>query len=409
MSKRSKNKAPDRVAPEPVTFATVLAGLEQPGALSATRLRDLRSAVHVSDLLGNEPRGIRLDMEAIRAGFAAISPVAAGMTPKRFANIRSDFLAAVKASGMMPVKVEVKKPLSPAWVGLFERLAGRRAHLGLSRLARYASTRGIEPGEINDNVIVGFITAVREESLHRNPNRLHRQVALIWNEAARDPKLGLKPVTVASFRGPPKRIDWSILPDCFRQDVDNYLSWAAGADPFAADARARALAPRTLRLRRDQIHAAASALVECGTEPAAIRSLADLVTINAVKSILRQRLDGVAGEENTFNHNLGRALVQIAYEWVKTEPAVLAELKRIVGKVAMPAVGLTNKNKRFLRQFDDPQALRRLVQLPEKLWARSEARPQPELPHFGQGTSGTRYCNSDLHATAAAELGKSDL
>jgi integrase len=370
MSKRSKNKAPDRVGPEPVTLATVLAGLEQPGALSGTRLRDLRSAVHrVADLLGNEPRGVPLDLEAIRAGFAAISPVAAGMTPKRFANIRSDFLAAVKASGMMPVKVEVKKPLSPAWVGLFERLAGRRAHLGLSRLARYASTRGIEPGEINDTVIVGFITAVREESLHRNPNRLHRQVALIWNEAARDPKLGLKPVTVASFRGPPKRIDWSILPDSFRQDVDNYLSWAAGADPFAADARARALAPRTLRLRRDQIHAAASALVECGTGPAAIRSLADLVTINAVKSILRQRLDRVAGEENTFNHNLARALIQIAYEWVKAEPAVFAELKRIVGKVPMPAVGLTNKNKRFLRQFDDPQALRRLVQLPEKLWA----------------------------------------
>jgi hypothetical protein len=286
MSKRSKNKAPDGVAPEPVTLATVLAGLEQPSALSATRRRDLRSAVHrVADLLGNEPRGVPLDMEAIRVGLAAISPVAAGMTPKRFANIRSDFLAAVTASGVMPVKLQVKKPLSPGWVGLFERLAGRRAHLGLSRLARYASMQGIEPGEINDNVIGGFITVVREESLHRNPNRLHRQVTLIWNDAAHDPKLGLKPVTVASFRGPPKRIDWSILPDCFKQDVDNYLSWAAGTDPFAADARARALAPRTLRLRRDQIHAAVSALVECGNEPAAIRSLADLVSINAVRHI----------------------------------------------------------------------------------------------------------------------------
>jgi integrase len=378
MNKRSKNKAPGGVATEPVTLATVMTALEQAGALSATRLRDLRSAVNrVADLLGNEPRGIPLDMDAIRAGLAAISPVAAGMTSKRFVNIRSDFVAAVKASGVMPVRVGVKKALRPSWIELFRGLAGRRAHLGLSRLARYASTQGIEPDEINDEVIVGFITAVRKESLHRNPNRLHRQVTLIWNEAARDPKLGLKPVTVASFRDPPKRIDWSILPDPFRQDVNNYLSWVAGADPFAADARARALAPQTLRLRRDQIHAAVSALVEGGTEPAAIRSLADLVTINAVKCILRQRLDRAAGAENSFNHNLGRTLLQTANEWVKAEPAVLTELKRVVGKLPVPAAGLTNKNKRFLRQFDDPQALRRLVQLPETLWAEVKRDDKP--------------------------------
>ena len=104
-------------------------------------------------------------------------------------------------------------------------------------------------------------------------------MTLIWNEAAaRVPGLGLQTVTVASFRGPPKRVDWALLPAAFRQDVDNYLSWGSGSDPFAADARSRPLARETLRLRRDQIHAAASALVECGTKPASIRSLADLVT-----------------------------------------------------------------------------------------------------------------------------------
>jgi integrase len=380
MRKTSKNNGPGGATAEPVTLATVLTALEQPGALSATRLRDLRSAVNrVADLLGNEPRGIPLDMDAIRAGLAAISPVAAGMTSKRFVNIRSDFVAAIRVSGVMPVRVGVKKTVSPSWIELFGRLAGRRAHLGLSRLARYASTQGIEPGEINDEVIVGFIAAVSKESLHRNPNRLHRQVTLIWNEAARNPKLGLKPVTVASFRGPPKRIDWSILPDPFRQDMDNYLSWAAGTDPFAPEARARALAPQTLRLRRNQIHTAVSALIEYGMEPAAIRSLADLVTIHAVKSILRQRLGGVAGGENSFNRDLGGVLVQIAYEWVKAEPAVLAELKRVVGKLPVPAAGLTNKNKRFLRQFDDPQVLRRLVQLPETLWAEVKRDGKPSF------------------------------
>ena len=195
---------------------------------------------------------------------AGISPVAAGVTAKRFANIRSDFLAAIKASGLVPITRSAKKPLSSAWGELSERLSGRRAHLGLSRLAWYATSKAIEPANINDEVIAEFITSVREGSLHRKPNALHRQVTLIWNEAARDPRLGLRAVTVPSFRGPPKRIDWSLLRASFRQDIDDYLSWCGGSDPFAADARSRALAPRTLRLCRDQVHAAASALVGSG-------------------------------------------------------------------------------------------------------------------------------------------------
>jgi integrase len=366
---KSKTPTPADAAVEPITFATVLAALERPGVLSATRLRDLRSAVNrVANLLDNEPAGIALDMEAIGARLGAINPLAVGMTLKRFANIRSDLVAAVKASSVIPVMGRAKKALSPGWAALFQHLTGRRTHIGLSRLARYASAQGIEPGEINDKVIAGFIVAVRQGSLIQSSKALHRKVTLIWNEIARDRRLGLRPVTVASFRRPPKRIDWMLLPVTFRQDVDKYLSWAGGSDPFVADARSRALAPLTLRLRRVQIHAAVAALVEIGAKPGAIFSLNDLVAPDNVKSILRRRLESVGGEENSFNSALGRTLVQIAREWARVDPPVLAELKRLIGKLPAPATGLTGKNKKFLRQFDDPKALVRLVQLPEQLW-----------------------------------------
>ena len=378
MTKISKSEAPAPGVAKATTLATVLAALEQPAGLSITRQRDLRSAVkRVADLLGDEPAGVPLDVGAIGSKLGAVNPIAASMTAKRFANIRSDFLAALKASGLMPVKVEVKKTLSPAWAALFKQLSGRRAHIGLSRLARYASAKGIEPRDINDAAIDGFIAAVREGSLHQNPRALHRQVTLIWNEAARDPKLGLPPVTVASFRGPPQRIEWSVLPASFRRDVDDYLCWAGRSDPFAAGARLRALAPKTLRLRRDYIHAAASALVETGTKPASILSLADLVTPLHFKTILRLRLEIAGGQENTFNRDLGIMLALIAREWVKVDGPALAELKRLVGKLPVPTVGLTDKNKRFLRQFDDPKAQQRLRELPERLWVevRRDRRP----------------------------------
>jgi hypothetical protein len=206
-------------------------------------------------------------------------------------------------------------------------------------LGRYASAKGIQPGEINNDIIEGLMTAVREGSLHQNPKALHRQVTLIWNEAAQNPELGLKPVTVASFRGPPKRVDLSLLPASFIEDRDSYLSWCAATDPFAVDARPRPLAARTLKLSRDQIHAGVTALVKSGTKPQSIRSLADLVTVHNFKGILRQRLADAGGQQKSFNHYLARAIVRIAREWVKVDASVLVAINAgedgsiVVGKI----------------------------------------------------------------------------
>ena len=192
MTRATKKRSGKDLPVEAMTLAAMLAALDRPGKLSATRLRDLRSAVkRVANLLGDEPAALPLDIAGISARLNTINPLAAGMTAKRLANIRSDFLAAAKVCGVQPVTG--RKSLSPEWAKLFKRLSGRRTHIGLSRLARYASARGIRPCDINDDVIVGFIAAVRNGSLHREPNRLHRQVTLIWNEAAaRAPGLGLQ-------------------------------------------------------------------------------------------------------------------------------------------------------------------------------------------------------------------------
>jgi integrase len=377
------SKHPDAsVAAPPANLAILLAALEGQCGLSESRRRDLRSAVkRVAQLLGNAPAAIPLAMDTISDGLRSINPIAIGMTPKRFANVRSDFVAAVKASGLVPVKIESKAALSPEWRQLFARLSGRRANLGLSRLGHHASAKGIQPEGINDEIIDGLMAAVREGSLHQNPKALHRQVTLIWNEAARDPELGLNPVTVPSFRGPPKRVDLSLLPHSFVADRDSYLSWCAATDPFAVDARPRPLAARTLKLSRDQIHAAVTALVKSGTSPESIQSLADLVTPSNFKSIFRQRLADAEGQQKSFNFYLARALVRIAQEWVKVDASVLVELKRLASKLKAPKRNLTPKNRAFLRQFDDPRTLLRLKALPEQLWqeVRNEKHEKPNF------------------------------
>jgi hypothetical protein len=169
---------------------------------------------------GPDPAGIPFDLPAISAKLALVNPVAAGLTAKSFSNIRSNFITAVKASGLKSINRSAGTPLSPEWRRLMRKLSGRRAHLGLSRLARFASAKGIEPAQVDDAVIEAFITAVRSGTLHRKPNELHRKVAQIWNEAVERSGLDLQAVRVPSFQSPAKRLDWTLLGRAFRKAAD---------------------------------------------------------------------------------------------------------------------------------------------------------------------------------------------
>jgi integrase len=351
------------------TLGDVRDAVEKSTFLSPIRIRDLSSAITCfCGLIGQEPDGTPLDLAAIRDRLNAINPVANGISPKRLANIRSDLFAAIAASGLTPVK-PARQGLTEPWRALRAKLKTKRHRIGISPLSHYASAAGPTPTDIDKGVMTAFVTTIREQSLHRKPNDLHRQTAVIWNEIAREfPELGLRPVSVPSFRAPPRRLDPSLLPDSFKKDVETYLAWSASTDPFAPDARPRPLAPTTTRLRRDQIHAAATALVDSGVDPASITALADLVTAPNFKSIAQRRLEMVDAKANSFNRGLAGTLVQIAREWVRVDDATLSELKRLASKLPAPRPDLTAKNKRFLRQFDDPLVLQRLRGLSAKLW-----------------------------------------
>ena len=178
-------------------------------------------------------------------------------------------------SGLRAVEQSRGIILSEKWRALEKELRSKRHRFGLSRLARYCTGKKVEPADVDDAILTQFIEALHQGSLRQGVHKLRRQIALIWNEVAQYSKVPLQQVTVPSFLHPTQRVAWSTLPPSFQKEAGAYLEWSGGGDPFAADARSRALAPLTVRLQRNHIHSAVTALIESGVRLKSIKSLAN--------------------------------------------------------------------------------------------------------------------------------------
>lgn len=352
------------------TLQDVLDRLEANQSLSETRKRDLRSAcLAYGKLTGRAPAMVPLDLAAVRTTLDAMVPAQAKVSRKRFANLRSDLGSAIEASGLRPMIKTAGVELSESWTRLFAGVTKKRICYGLSRFAHWASLRQIVPMAVDAAVIGRFISDLETASLTRNIRNLHRGVTNSWNGLVRrQPGENLKLVEFPTNKTQPGRVPWQDLPASFRRDVDQHLIWGAVPDPLDDNARTRALEPRTLRLRRDHLHSAATAAVSAGIEIQQLTSLASLVEVETFKKLMRQRWEQDGRKLTSYTDGVAGTLIAIAKERVMVPSDILARLKDLRRKLGSLPMGLTEKNKDFLRQFDDPRKLEAIIGLPDKLW-----------------------------------------
>jgi integrase len=296
-------------------------------------------------------------------------PVQAKVSRKRWANLRSDLAAAFDASGLRPMLRTANAELEGEWSGLFQAVTDPRVRNGLSRFARWASVRRISPAAVNDAAITRFVAELEASSLIRNIGTQHRSVALLWNRLCTlPPARGLSTVAVPASRLVPTRVPWERLPVSFRAETDAYLAWCAMPDPLDERARARALAPLTLGLRRGHIHSAVTAACGAGIDPDQLTSLAKLTEPEVFRALLRHRWAQGGRALSAYTHGMAGTLIAAASEWVKAPADVIATLKQLRRKLGTLPSGLTEKNKALLRKFDDVRLCEMLVQLPDRLW-----------------------------------------
>src|SRR5262245_16434085 len=355
---------------QPLTLQDVIDGLNANPTLSATRRRDLRSAVTCfAALTDSTPAFVLLDLAAIRAVLDLMVPIQAKVSEKRWANLRSDLSAAIAASGLRPILKTATVALSDRWASLLNKAKDRRLRDGLSRFARWASERQIAPQDVDRAVVDRFITDLETASLVRKIADLSQTIVRSWNGLVRTvPEQGLRPIPVIRRVNGPERFPWQDLPASFRQDVDDYLTWASAPDPLDENARPTPLAPATRRLRRDHVHSAVTAAVAVGIAGDQLVGLAVLTEPDTFKEILRYRWEREGRKLTAYTDGVAGSLIAIGKEWVKVSGETLMALKATRSRLGAMPSGLTEKNKTVLRQFDDERQLARLLGLPDRLW-----------------------------------------
>ena len=112
----------------------------------------------------------------------------------------------------------------------------------------------------------------------------------------------------------------------------------------------------------------ASLLVISGVPLQDVTSLASLVEIPHARAILKTCRARVA-ESSSQLHHMALLLKVIAEGWVKTPVETVDTLARYARNIARPAGRMTEKNRTRLRQFDNPENMRRVLNLPRKIFS----------------------------------------
>ena len=99
------------------------------------------------------------------------------------------------------------------------------------------------PEDVDSAALERFFAELEANSLVRNLRFQRRNVAKLWNKLAACAERDLKTVEIPAKKVSWHRISWLELPETFRRETEDYITWCTVPDPLDENARARALAP----------------------------------------------------------------------------------------------------------------------------------------------------------------------
>ena len=243
---------------------------------------------------------------------------------------------------------------TPAWKTLLAQTPRPEQRYKLTRLAGWCSSRGLGPGQVSDAVMDAFLRHLCTSSLSAEPQRVHRDSAVTWNDCRALPGWPECLLTVPDNRRN-FAVPLSDFPTSLGVAIEAWLDRLAGKnpdDPYPI----RPLRPASIVTRRKQIHLFVSALVLSGENPAGLTSLADLVRPDRFAKALNHFWEKAGQTPSHHGAQIAGAMMAIARHGVDVPTAQLQKLKAYSRKITPQATGMTQRNRDRLRPLTDVAA-----------------------------------------------------
>lgn len=354
------------------TMADLVAVISADTELDDTRRRNVASSIRrFCAALGYELTGVPANYWYFRERLKRFHPLAVGIKKKRWQTIKSDVAFALKRAGIGGGQPRPLAPHSAAWQALKDRLPADSFVWRLSSLARFCSTQGIPPKDVDDGVVGAYDRAVRHESFKVDPDRHLREVCRLWNKAVDAiPDLGLQTVTLPSRRET-YTSPWGDLPTAFTKDADAWLrSMSKEADLLSDVGPIKPLRPASIKTYRYTIRQIFAALVHKGWAPEAVDSLDVLVRAENAKAVLQFFLDRNGDKKSPMIANIAHVLVLIATAGGRADQAPIDKLKRYRKQLSVRSTGLSPRPRNALRPFMDEANIEKILTLPLRIFER---------------------------------------
>jgi integrase len=351
------------------TLEDILESVRRSPNLREQHRRTILSAVRtVARCLGRSPEEIPAQPGLLQKELTIANYLQAGVSKKRWTNARSLTLTALRVSGakIMPSRWK-RSEYSPAWSALRSECTGQRFLIGLSRFINFCSSRGIEPGDVDETVFSEYRHHLEEMSLVRNPGTVFNTTCRLWDQAGATPSWPPYRVNLPS----PSRgysLDWETFPASLHEDVEAFLKNGGNQDIFSTD-YARSVRPATTLGRRKVLRQMATALAAGGVPLSEITSLKAMVQPENAQTILEFFLNRAGGVPNEALYAHGCLLRTIAKHWAHDVPhSKLDTACRNMAQENKKNRGMKKRNRVRLHQFDNPFNEAALLRLPADLF-----------------------------------------
>jgi integrase len=357
----------------PSTLAEALVFVEQHNLLTEKPLAEARSAVKLLEkVIGRNADQIPAAPQDLTPLIQSAFPARYGIRAKRWSNAVSAIRGLLRACGLHAPLVRRQSPADPAWLALLLTIPGKNERLRILAFACWCSDRGIRPDDVTEQTLADYAEFRRTMTIRTHLTQLISSIRIFWNRGVRAQVPGWPRRLLSAPRRPHvEALPLNSFPVSFQNELTEYLTKHTAPDAFDPDRNL--WRPATVNeVRRCLIRAASLAARRVGG-PENIRSLANIVTIEAVEFVLRHLYDRAGGVWGGYAGNFATYLLMLARDHVRVDTTALAritELREIVVKRRREhrKPGLSERVAERIMPFDDPKLLRRFFKLPQVLY-----------------------------------------